>query len=315
MLHCRDDASREDRTRTFRGSPTEACARRSRRGLTRRVLSHDVQVSASPPPPPQRDAFEGRGPQRRSQKRFDRRLEDVAEVVWGQLLSVINALRLALAVRETMARRRLGAREGGGGDLPSNAPPPPPRPPASAASYFFDDLKAEGHHLLALHSPQAGPTGRHTVWPNPTNSALMGRQYSKGSQASRATRLCSGVWHFLGSVQPSRPEMRCTCTSTPMPSVRPHPTWMNRWAIFGPTPGSRRRLGMSQGGSPLCSVFRICVVFLMYSTFETTTGRHRDQLPPPPPHVSSEQSSPQKIRSEWKCALDQAFVGRGGGRG
>ena len=36
-----------------------------------------------PPPPPARDALEGKGPQRRRQKRLGRRLEEVAEAVGG----------------------------------------------------------------------------------------------------------------------------------------------------------------------------------------------------------------------------------------
>ena len=39
-----------------------------------------------------RDALEGKGPQRRPQKRLDRRLEDVVEAVGGRLLSVTNAI-------------------------------------------------------------------------------------------------------------------------------------------------------------------------------------------------------------------------------
>ena len=40
---------------------------------------------------PPRDVLEGKGPQRRPQKRLDRRLEEVAEAVGGRLLSVTNA--------------------------------------------------------------------------------------------------------------------------------------------------------------------------------------------------------------------------------
>ena len=38
------------------------------------------------------DALEGKGPQRRSQKPLDRRLEEVAQAVGGRLLSVTNAI-------------------------------------------------------------------------------------------------------------------------------------------------------------------------------------------------------------------------------
>ena len=39
-----------------------------------------------------RDALEGKGPQRRLQRRLGRRLEEVAEAVGGRLLSVTNAI-------------------------------------------------------------------------------------------------------------------------------------------------------------------------------------------------------------------------------
>ena len=60
-----------------------------------------------------RDAFEGRGPQRRPQQRLGRRLEEVAEAVGGGYCWLQMPLRLALGVRGTAAGRRLGALEGG----------------------------------------------------------------------------------------------------------------------------------------------------------------------------------------------------------
>ena len=56
-----------------------------------------------------RDALEGEGPQRRPQKRSDRRLEEVAEAVGGGYCQLEMSLRLALGVRETVAGHRLGA--------------------------------------------------------------------------------------------------------------------------------------------------------------------------------------------------------------
>ena len=68
------------------------------------------------------DALEGEGPRRRPQGRFDRRLEEVAKAVGGGYCRLQMPLKPALAVRETVAGRRLGAMEGGGGDPPpSNA--------------------------------------------------------------------------------------------------------------------------------------------------------------------------------------------------
>ena len=58
-----------------------------------------------------RDALEGKGPQRRPQKRLDRRLEEVAKAVGGGHRCLQMPLRLALGVRGTVAERRLGAQE------------------------------------------------------------------------------------------------------------------------------------------------------------------------------------------------------------
>ena len=61
-------------------------------------------------------ASEGKGPRRRPRKRLDRRLEEVAEAVGGGYCRLQMPLRLAVAVRETVAGRwLLGALEGGAG--------------------------------------------------------------------------------------------------------------------------------------------------------------------------------------------------------
>ena len=62
-----------------------------------------------------RDALEGRGPQRRPQKRLGRRLEEVAEAGGGGYCRLPTPLLPALGVRGTVAGHRLGALEGGGG--------------------------------------------------------------------------------------------------------------------------------------------------------------------------------------------------------
>ena len=63
--------------------------------------------------------IEGKGPQRRPQKRLDRRLEEVAEAVGGGYCRLQMPMKLALAARETVAGHRLEG--GGGGSPPSNA--------------------------------------------------------------------------------------------------------------------------------------------------------------------------------------------------
>ena len=68
------------------------------------------------------DVLEGKGPQRRPQKRVDRRLEEVAKAVGGGYCRLQMPLKLALGVRQTVAGHRLGALEGGGyPHPPSNA--------------------------------------------------------------------------------------------------------------------------------------------------------------------------------------------------
>ena len=54
-----------------------------------------------------------KAPQRRPQKRFDRRLEEVAKAVGGGHCRLQMPLKPALGVRETVAGHRLGALEGG----------------------------------------------------------------------------------------------------------------------------------------------------------------------------------------------------------
>ena len=83
---------------------------------------------------------EGKGPQRRPQERLDRRLEEVAEAVWGGYCRLHVPLKLALGVRGTVAGRRLGALEGGG-------PPPLPMHPCSAG---------QPHQREGAHNKRSG---------------------------------------------------------------------------------------------------------------------------------------------------------------
>ena len=68
-----------------------------------------------------RDTLEGKGPQRWSMKRLDRRLEEVTKAVGGGYCRLQMPVKRAVAIRQTVAGRRLGALERGGGGVP---PPP-----------------------------------------------------------------------------------------------------------------------------------------------------------------------------------------------
>ena len=74
-----------------------------------------------------RQALEAKGPQRRPQRRFDRRLEEVAKAVGGGYCRLQMPLSPAHAAREAVVEHRLHLLEGGGGTPSlSNAPLPPP---------------------------------------------------------------------------------------------------------------------------------------------------------------------------------------------
>ena len=77
-----------------------------------------VRVVQHPLGPCCQGCIKREGPQRRPQKRLDRRLEEVAKAVAGGCCRLQMPLRLALAVRGTLARHSLGALEGGGDLLP-----------------------------------------------------------------------------------------------------------------------------------------------------------------------------------------------------
>ena len=73
--------------------------------------AHWPCAQALPVGPFTRDAPEGKGPQRRPQRRW---LEEVAKAVGGRLLLVTNAIEAGTWRWETGAGQRLGALEGGG---------------------------------------------------------------------------------------------------------------------------------------------------------------------------------------------------------
>lgn len=122
---------------------------------------------------------------------------------------------------------------------------------------------AEGQSPLSasLHSPHFLPTGRHIVCPWPTSKLLISCHRSLGSQDSRAALVCSGCCVLC---QPHRLVIRCTWTSTPIPSSRPQAALIQRYAIFGPTPGKETNPSMVSGISEFHLSRRSSAACLMY---------------------------------------------------
>ena len=106
-----------------------------------------------------RDALEGNGPQRRFQKRLNRRSEEVAEAAGGGYCRLQMPLRMALGVRGTVAGHRLGALEGGGGYLPPFPPSGASLPGGQAVTRGY---QARGQHpgaVIPCHKRHTGGGG------------------------------------------------------------------------------------------------------------------------------------------------------------
>ena len=103
------------------------------RGLGGAAAAARRRVREGGPPPrhpdPRATGMCCRGPvgvsgEGRAQTRLGRRLEEVAKAVGGGYCRLQMPLRLALAVRGTVAAHMLGALEGGGGGVAGRSPPP-----------------------------------------------------------------------------------------------------------------------------------------------------------------------------------------------
>ena len=91
----------------------------TRRHTREHVPARRRHTQNHPPPARRRNldpriALEGNGPQRRPQKRLDRRLEEAAKAVGGGYCQLQTPLRLSFGVRETVAGHMLSARKGEG---------------------------------------------------------------------------------------------------------------------------------------------------------------------------------------------------------
>src|SRR5215469_11510378 len=79
----------------------------------------------------------------------------------------------------------------------------------SLAGQILFSASAQFSHFL--------PCGKHTVCPNPTNNPFISCHLSLGNQLSRHFLVSSGFFVFF-PCQFHKFVMRCTCTSTPIPS-------------------------------------------------------------------------------------------------
>ena len=136
------------------------------------------------------DALAGTRPQRGAQKRLGRRLEAVAKAVGGGYCRIQMPLKLALAIRETVAGHRLGALdEGGGGGLP-----PPP----------FQCIPGGGNtDRIALPAPMGVWTVRTSEPlfrpPSPTNLSPAAPVFRLGRKGGgRGGRAGGGGWTWSG---------------------------------------------------------------------------------------------------------------------
>ena len=153
--------------------------------------------------------MEGKGPQRRPQKRLDRRLEEVAKAVGGGYCRLQMPLKLALGVRETVAGQ---AGRPGGTSPPSNASLLLPLPCRPCAEVLGLGLWTWGYQACTLargHAPPmcatAGPS-----WTTLVEAGGMGWGVGGGGSPSRKTQWiqvcgsevightqCCGMWCAL----------------------------------------------------------------------------------------------------------------------
>ena len=169
------------------------------------MLQNKYSVAWWSPPSESVQGSEKKGPQRRSQKRLCRWLEEVAKAVGGGYCRLQMPLKPALGVREAVAGHRLGALEGRGGGYspPSNASlPTPPLP-------HTQERATGACRGLSVCGPPSG-AGR---WPG------RGRAFALGGSAMWQTRRkAPGVWsrghtsRRIQRISPGSPATACPPT-------------------------------------------------------------------------------------------------------
>ena len=117
--------------------------------------------------PGTKDALEGKVPQRRPQRRLDRRLEEVAKAVGAGYCRLQMPLKLAHAVRETVAGHRLAPWRGGRGypppPLPMHPRQVPPAPPALRPGGFPVCRAPEASPRACLVVGESSPPGSRSL--------------------------------------------------------------------------------------------------------------------------------------------------------
>ena len=114
----------------------------------------NTMALCQPPPPAARDALEEKGPQRRSQQRLDRRLEEVAKAVGGGYCRLQMLGGPWLGIGWAPWRGRAGNLP----PLPTHPCPPPPAPPAEDPT-----MGAVGLPCSALSQSPPPPPGHQPV--------------------------------------------------------------------------------------------------------------------------------------------------------
>ena len=184
-------------TQTSARSPAAASAQTSlMRASPHRMPLTIATLFLPPPPPAPRGALKGKEPQRR----LGRRLEEAAKAVGGGYCRLQMPLRLALAVRRTVAGHRLGALEGGGGDVTQGGYPPPfqciPAPPPPGAVRWPNGLSTSHRFLKPPSSPPPPPQGQQIPTPIHTWRMPSSKRDHVRSPGSTTRRARSAVMEY-----------------------------------------------------------------------------------------------------------------------
>ena len=238
-------------------------------------------------PPPPKGALEGKGPERRPQRRLGRRLEEVAEAVGGGYCRLQMPSKPALAVRGTVAGHRLGALEGGG--LPM--PPPPP-----ARALLSKVLPCAASSLCLLQ-------------PLPSALRPEARRHSPTDFSACPLRPRRG---------PDGPPMSPCSTSPRPPTLRACTSRARPWAIAATARRSALPPGLCEGNGCLLEASEgLGAAPQVFRNFPHLDLTPPDYNPPPPPggSIGTTDQGNGKGRSGGRPMDTMAYGGKGQGKG